>query len=267
MIDNETLKSYYEKGWELGLLNLCNPDILKTSHFKFRILAVVDLVRIEASRGYSILDVGCGVGTTSILISLRYPNTCFTCVDISKIQIDAGSKYVKSIGKGARFEFVAADVRIPFPAPHMPYDYVIACEIIEHIPEPQTFLENLRFYGNDSTRYIFSVPIGKSRYNNICYRILEADGSSIVIDDPSKIDGSKESHIFYHKLYQLEEAKHMVEKSGYRIIEIIGSNFLASNILGYYIKWLSNYSYRLDKWLCQMSGNRLAGNMIMVCER
>ena len=110
MLNQEQLRRYYERGWELPLLKLCDVDRLRRSPFRYRILPVVDLVRIEGAGTYHVLDVGCGVGTTSILIAGRHANARFTCIDISERQIEAGREYVRSAGLEDRFRFVVGDV-------------------------------------------------------------------------------------------------------------------------------------------------------------
>lgn len=67
-MNDEALKEYYAIGWEVGLLDLVKDKVLRTNPYKFRILSAANFVKIDSNRQYKILDIGCGVGTTSFLI-------------------------------------------------------------------------------------------------------------------------------------------------------------------------------------------------------
>jgi SAM-dependent methyltransferase len=261
------LRRYYEQGWELPLLALCDPRGLRRSSFKYRILPVVDLVRVDSPRTLHVLDVGCGVGTTSILIARRYPNTRFTCIDISEKQIEAGTEYVRSIGLADRFDFVIGDVTEELPALEEEVDYVICCEIIEHLVRPEPMLRHLGAIGDGSTRYIFSVPLGRSDGENIGYRIVGENGHSVVVDSPVTCAEGERCYPFYHKLYTAHEAENLLARCGFVVDKRVFHNFLQHHRLKPYLNRLTGHSYALDRFVNAVTFNKLAAGVIFLCRR
>ncbi len=261
----DDLRRYYSLGWELPLLALCDPRILRRSPFKYRIMSVIDLVRIDSSRILHVLDIGCGVGTTSILIARRYPNTRFTCIDISERQIEAGVEYVRSIGLAERFDFVVGDVTGELPAVEGGVDYVICCEIIEHLVRPEPMLRHLGAIGDNSTRYIFSVPLGRGDSDNISYRIVDENGHSIVVDSPAACDEGERCHAFYHKLYTTHEAADLLARCGFVVGKRVFHNFLQHHPLKPNLDRLTGYSYALDRFANAVTFNKLAAGVIFLC--
>lgn len=267
MISEDKLLDYYAKGWELGFLDLCDERKLRKSRFKFRILTVMDMIDIENSKTRHILDLGCGVATVSILIGRRYSNTKFYCVDISEIQIEAAREYVRSNGMEGRFEFLIADVTGPMSFAGDRFDYVLCSEVVEHLPEPDKFLERIRDLGDDSTKFVFSFPLGKNKNNCICYRVVDNGGPGKVVDSPSKLGDSEDYYEFYHRLYSIEEADSLLSKHGFRTKKAVSCTFLSDRTVGYYINRLTWYSYTFDRLLNKISFSRLAGNVIFLCSK
>lgn len=263
--NEDELRRYYKRGWELPLLGLCDQRALQRSPFKYRMLPVIDLVRIDPNRDAHVLDVGCGVGTTSILIARRYPRARFTCIDISERQIEAGSAYVRSIGLADRFRFVVGDVTRELPAVDGRVDYVICCEIIEHLVRPEPMLHTLRTIGVDATRYIFSVPLGR-RGGDICYRIVDEAGHSIVVDEPVRRGaGGKRCYPFYHKSYTAREAEELLVRCGFDIDRRVFHTFMKHTRLKNYLNRLTGYSYALDRFANVVTRNRFAGGVLFLC--
>jgi|GEM_PF-2914683 len=267
-MNDEALKKYYAIGWEVGLLDLVKDKVLLRTHpYKFRILSAANFVKIDSNRQYRILDIGCGVGTTSFLIGEKYKNINFTCVDISEVQLQLGKKYAESIGIQNRYEFIVGDVTKPLSCFERYYDYVICCEILEHLPDPGNLLENSKRCENGSTTYIFSFPLGKSRNNCIMYRVVNESGSHFVTSDYSKAKQYKEYHEFYHKLYSLREAILLLQNYGFFSEKIIGSRFLRGSTLGYYFHRITNYSLWLDQTINSLTNNLLAENIVLSCKK
>ena len=264
----EDLKKYYEQGWEIGLLDLVRDEVLKKDPMKFRISASVSLVQVDSSKKYNVLDVGCGVGTSSFLIGKKYKNMNFTCVDISAKQLLIGKKYAESIRIQDRYEFVIGDVNESLPCFDRYYDYVICCEVLEHMPDPSKLLENCRSCGNDSTKYIFSFPLGKNKNDCIMYRVIDENGRHFVVEDESKASSYVKSYAFYHRLYSVREAKLLLERNGFRVIKSFGSGFLRGHKkIRYYFLRITNYSLLVDKTINRLAGDFLAENVTFLCHK
>lgn len=262
-MDDDMLRSYYGMAWEVGLLDLIKDEVLARSPMKFRIMGAVDFVKVDSNKLWRVLDIGCGVGTTSFLIGEKHQNTIFTCVDISDKQIQLGRKYAESMGIQDRYEFVIGDVSKPLACFDRHYDYIIACEILEHLPDPRNLLENSKRCGNHLTKYIFSFPLGKNKNNCIVFRVVDENGNHFVTNNYSKAKEYKEFHEFYHKLYSSPEAIRLLQSYGYSVERIIGARFLKGSSLGYYFHRITNYSRWADQTINRLTNNYFAENIIL----
>ncbi len=97
--------------------------------------------------GTKVLDVGCGDGYLGAL--LKEKNHCdVTCLDISEPAL----KMAKERG----LKTVMADIQDSLPFQDGSFDYVIATEVVEHIPFSEALLEEIK---RVSRKYlIISIP-------------------------------------------------------------------------------------------------------------
>lgn len=83
------------------------------------------------------LDIFCGVGYGTYLISTEMPNIKMDAYDGSKEAIKVANKCYKT--KNSRFR----SKQYPFRLPKKTYDFVISIESIEHIKDDKKFLHDL----------------------------------------------------------------------------------------------------------------------------
>lgn len=76
----------------------------------------------------SVLDVGCGVGTTSDSYVRSHPSLTVTGVDISPVNIEVATKLFAS----PRCKFAVSDLSVP-PA-GAPFDVIALIDVYEHVP-------------------------------------------------------------------------------------------------------------------------------------
>jgi 2-polyprenyl-3-methyl-5-hydroxy-6-metoxy-1,4-benzoquinol methylase len=257
---------YYRIGWELPLIKLCDWQVAYRNPMGWRILSAIELLETEQNISNRVLDLGCGVGATSILIAERNQKNSFCCIDLSLPQIEAGKMYVENLGISERFSFVAGDVTQEFIRKEALFDIVIATEIIEHLEDPRPLLLNARRLGKKNALYIFSVPLGKES-SPIRYRIVKADGSSIVTDKLTEAHPDATVHQFYHKSYLRKEFIDLLEAEGYSVLKSAGANAFGYSVTGDRIKRFSRNSYILDKYLNRITFSRLANTLNILCKQ
>jgi 2-polyprenyl-3-methyl-5-hydroxy-6-metoxy-1,4-benzoquinol methylase len=260
-INEIAYKAYYEKGWESNMLKLCDEAVLEHHCMKSRLLLVNNMVRLdEPEKEYHILDVGCGVGTSCFLLLRKYKNTKFHCIDISEKQVEAGRQYARSIGAEDRISFKIGDVRDHISGK---YDYIIASEIIEHLPDPTYMLRNVKNVCKDEGEFIFTFPVGKEQNSNIAYRIVEGNGATAITYDRKLVENKKEYYEFYHKLYSIQEAKRLLKKHGFNILKLKCCDFLESRPgLSDYFRRATNYSAGADVLINMLTLYKFAGHVV-----
>jgi trans-aconitate methyltransferase len=104
---------------------------------------------VQANPARRILEIGVGEGYVSGYLSERFPEKEFTGIDTSEPDLRA-----------LRAKFPRIDARrgsiYDLRRLNPPYDLVLCCEVLEHLPDPALALENIGSMG--AKHFIFSVP-------------------------------------------------------------------------------------------------------------
>lgn len=88
-----------------------------------------------------ILDAGSGFGQYDYTLSLQFPRSTITAVDVKQEQIDDCNAFFKKIGKADRVHFELADLTKYIKADH--YDLALSVDVMEHIEDDVTVFKNL----------------------------------------------------------------------------------------------------------------------------
>ncbi|MGC9974458.1 MAG: methyltransferase domain-containing protein [Gaiellaceae bacterium] len=92
--------------------------------------------------GDSVLEPGCGVGSQTVHLAVRSPGAHIVAVDLSAASIAEARRRLANAGAG-NVSFLQADIhRLPFD--DASFDHVFVCFLLEHLPEPERALRNLR---------------------------------------------------------------------------------------------------------------------------
>jgi SAM-dependent methyltransferase len=120
-----------------------------------RSLIIDRFVSINRTSVKSVLDYGCGEGTTTSALADLFPTAQIRGVDQSNAGIEcARSNYART---NLVFEFEPPS----FPAPGATYDLVTCLEVLEHVPDWQTVADELCAR---TKRYLLvSFPTGRMR--------------------------------------------------------------------------------------------------------
>ena len=111
-----------------------------------------------------ILEIGCGIGNTTFLISKKYPKASIIATDYDSAQIKSVNKNEKI--KSSKIKFQQADAtRLSFK--NSTFDYIIASMVFHHIKDYEKAIEeNYRILNNGGYLYLIDVskyafwPIG-----------------------------------------------------------------------------------------------------------
>jgi tocopherol O-methyltransferase len=93
------------------------------------------------ARGDLVLDVGCGLGGTSLFLT-REMNCITTGISISPVQVKSAQKAARRSALQGQTHFVVADAaRLPFSGPVFDVVWVVECS--EHLENKEAFFQSL----------------------------------------------------------------------------------------------------------------------------
>lgn len=122
----------------------------------------------DAPDGSTFLDYGCGHGHITIALAKRLPNCEFVGIDISKAAIGVAQRWAAK-EKVTNIKYYVGDTDTFrdntglgsfVNGVHFEFDYILAAELLEHVPDPQSFVKDLRQFGTLGTMYLFTTPYG-----------------------------------------------------------------------------------------------------------
>ena len=132
--------------------------------------------------GSSVLELGCGIGTMSFLISKTVKKGRVEAVDISPRSI----AFAKQRIKGKNMNFFAADIVSYSPSIKHP-DFITLFDIIEHIPveKHSGLFRNISQFAGPNTKILINIPSPQ----NIEFDKKNAPQKLQVIDQPLPLRG------------------------------------------------------------------------------
>lgn len=183
----------------------------------------------------TILDVGCGTGYFSFILSKKFPEAEIIGIDISNIALKLGKQsYSKII-----FKKVNAEKKIPFKNNY--FDLVISGEHIEHLVDVDSYLEEINRVTKKNGHLIITTPNLASWINRILLLFgrqpwyLEASYrknlpifSIFNYRFPINPDSPAVGHL---RLFTLNILIKLLREYGFKVIQIRGAKIFAKPIL------------------------------------
>ena len=99
------------------------------------------LTTISLPKNATILDIGCGLGDTTLMLNERFPNSTITGLDGDASLIEAAIEEKKMLH--ANLDFVCADA-LHLPFDDNSFDFVFCRYILHHIPDAMAALHEMK---------------------------------------------------------------------------------------------------------------------------
>lgn len=115
----------------------------------YRLKSLTESIKIKEGR---LLDIGCGGGLLTESLSYYYPKTKIYGYDVSKVAI----RFAKKFGSGKVIYKVIKNKKIPFPDNF--FDVCICLDVMEHIPNVNDFLMEVKRVLKKNGKFFLIVP-------------------------------------------------------------------------------------------------------------
>ncbi|HEY6162052.1 MAG TPA: class I SAM-dependent methyltransferase [Bacteroidia bacterium] len=113
------------------------------------------MLKLGLNADSNVLELGCGIGVMSYLLSTTVKNGNVECVDISPASVAFAEKRLKR----DNMKFTAADV-VNYSPSGKNFDIITLFDVIEHIPLEKhgELFKNLSGIANEKTRILVNIP-------------------------------------------------------------------------------------------------------------
>ncbi len=130
----------------------------------------------ETSKPDRILDVGCGIGGSSLYLAEKF-KAAVTGITLSPVQASRASQRATAAGLGDRVDFLVADA-LQMPFADESFDWVWSLESGEHLPNKIQFLQEC---------YRVLKPGGTLILATWCHRPLEGNAGQLTDDERKQL--------------------------------------------------------------------------------
>ncbi|MCL1466961.1 methyltransferase domain-containing protein [Argonema galeatum] len=149
---------------------------------KDRRQAQIDLIEelltwAQVQHAQDILDVGCGIGGSSLYLAQKY-NASATGITLSPVQASRATERAQVAGLSTRTEFQVADA-LNMPFADASFDFVWSLESGEHMPDKQKFLQEC---------YRVLKPRGTFLMATWCHRPAMSPNKPLTLDEQKNLE-------------------------------------------------------------------------------
>lgn len=95
---------------------------------------------VQYAAGETVLEVGCGVGSQTVTLAARSPETQFTCIDVSDTSLNVAR--ARLADQGTRIQFQRASA-FELPYTENTFDHAFVCFVLEHLSDPLAALSEI----------------------------------------------------------------------------------------------------------------------------
>lgn len=125
----------------------------------------------------NVLELGCGIGAFSFLLSQKVTTGSVEAVDISPASIAFAKQRIQK----PNFHFVAADI-VHYKPRRSSYNFILLFDVLEHVPlqQHEALFRNLASSCTDDTKVLINLP----NPGYVAYDQIHQPGELQVIDQP-----------------------------------------------------------------------------------
>lgn len=138
----------YEQNF-MGVMEGRSTTYLRTFKDDYRLKRLTEMLKVKRGR---ILDIGCGGGITTESLQYYYPLMQYFGCDVSKKAID----YAKKFGSGKVKYDIIKNKKLPYKDDF--FDACICLDVMEHIPDADFFLKEVRRVLKKDGKFFLLVP-------------------------------------------------------------------------------------------------------------
>jgi len=207
-LDSSDVKAFYEK--------FPFPGEFKTGSKFYRFFLAPLGIKLDALRGKTILDAGCGTGEVSC--SLAKSGANITAVDLSSASIARARALAKKEGL-KNVNFINSDLA-DFNTPKR-FDFVFSIGVIHHTPNPSRTFDKVAGFLKPGGLIVILLY---SRYGRLLHNVRQ------LFKRYSSIDNAKDADLFIHPLesqHSLGEVGQWFERNG---IDFVGAYPFVKNL-------------------------------------
>lgn len=151
----EHYEAYYAYEKERGV-NYGPEDCTNTARYQW----IANLVG-SLPAGSRVLDYGCAHGHYTVNLAKRFPDKRFVGADLVQSNIETAQKWAADEGlQNATFEKVDSVADADRVCNEADFDMIIAAEVLEHVADPQNYVDALATYLTDSGQMVITTPFG-----------------------------------------------------------------------------------------------------------
>lgn len=111
---------------------------------------MIDLIIQDHEDTFTVLEIGCGCGTTMAKIEYQWPKAVVKGIELMEDIAKIGSNYLDIIQGNIE------SMELPYQAEE--FDYIIMADVLEHLYDPEKLLKRLRSYLKKDGKILCSIP-------------------------------------------------------------------------------------------------------------
>lgn len=194
---------FWENIFEINRKKISQKWGFEISYYSNARTDIIDLIKQSSESEISVLEIGCGSGSTMSRIEYLYPNASVKGIEISD--------EVAKIGRN-QLDIITGNIEsMELLYEKECFDYIILADVVEHLRDPEASLKRLSSYLKDDGRILVSIPniMHKSVINSLLQGEFEYQDSGIL----------DRTHL---RFFTLSSIKKMLYRCGMEICDLGG---------------------------------------------
>ena len=178
---------------------------------------LIALIAEPEEASISVLEVGCGLGTTLSCIRSQFPNSKVRGIEIVENVAEVGKRIA---------DIECANIESYEFGPNEKYDYILFGDVLEHLIDPYSLIQNLREHLNDGGCILASIP--NIMNAGVVYELLHGN---FTYRDSGILDRT------HMRFFTRKEIVKMFSDKGYNLEVAVASNSIGNSTMAHPEFW------------------------------